>query len=296
MHDQKELREKLGRLIWAYRTGRSNASAAGARAPETARTTAAAMETGTAASIEWSGEQALLEKEIASLLDRAGGGHQFTGAALPQRAVPLLGDKQLHDDQPKVFQEWLRAMTWAEEAEPTPALTRQGLHIDEQSLANGMFQGVTWPQPAAHLLPGQQLQYQQEQAGQQEQPCFLDQATQLRAGQQQLLHYQEQDLPDGQQPHYQQQAVHLPAEQQELMYLQQEQLMANGGFQIQGTPLALAAGLPISNSVMDSWPLPLDGIGWGREQPDEPLLQRWPGSGADPLPSSIIPGAELHGN
>ncbi|CAN6235844.1 unnamed protein product [Urochloa humidicola] len=335
MHDVKRQREKLGRLIQAHRAGSGNA-AAGARALETATmAAAAAMEPDTTAGMEeWSDQQAAkhasLEGELARLLaGSTGGGDQFAGAAAsPQRqaVVHCPGGQQPHDDQQAVYNEWLREMTASAEeavAMPVSTLAGQQLHDNDLPVANGMFRGVAWPQQAAAELPaaGQQmqLQHQQEQTGkllseqQMQQPYFPvdyqlqyqpEQAGQLPARQQ--LHYQEQDLqawlqqdfPARQQLHCQQQDLQAWLQ---LHYQYQDQLMANGGgFHV--APRTLSAGLP-SNSVMDPWPLSQDGMGWGQEQQAEPPRQRWPGAGADPSPSSTLPGGDqqlgnqnLHGS
>ncbi|RLM64411.1 uncharacterized protein C2845_PM16G16000 [Panicum miliaceum] len=149
MHDLKEQREKLGRLIQAYRAGGS-AATTGARAPEAAPTAAAVMGTDAAASMEWSRQQteedAWLDGELARLLARSstGGGVEFAGAALPhQQAVHCPGGQQQpHDDQQAVYNDRLREMGWAEEAEAVaaPTLAQQQLQ-NEQPVANGLFQG-----------------------------------------------------------------------------------------------------------------------------------------------------------
>ncbi|CAN6240404.1 unnamed protein product [Urochloa humidicola] len=319
MHDLQEQRKKLGRLIQTHRACSSNA-AAGARALETVTMAAAATEPDTTAGMEWSdqhADQAWSDGEFSRLLASSiGGGDQFAGAgALPQQQaiVHCPNGQQPHDDQQAVYNEWLREMTAsAEEPVPVPTLAGQQLHNNDLPVPvdDDMFHGVAWPQPAAAQLPAavQQLQYQQEQAGQ------------LPAGQQLLYHHEQtvyfpadhqlqlQDqqeqagqLPPGQQLHYQQQDLaawlqqDFPGRQQLLHYhyQYQDQLMANGGFHV--APLTLAAGLP-SGTMMDPWPLLQDGMGWGQEQQPEPVRQRWPGAGADPSPSSTLPGGHQNQN
>jgi hypothetical protein len=227
MHDLKEQREKLGRLIQAYRAGGS-AAPTGARAPEAAPTAAAVMGTDAAASMEWSRQQTeedtWLDGELARLLARSstGGGVEFAGAALPhQQAVHCPGGQQQpHDDQQAVYNDRLREMGWAEEAEAVaaPTLAQQQLQ-NEQPVANGLFQGVAWPLQAARSPPGQQLPYQQEQAARlpagQKLQYQQEQAARLLTGQQ--LQYQQEQaahLPAGQQPPYHEQTVYFPADQQ----------------------------------------------------------------------------------
>jgi len=204
MHDLKEQREKLGRLIQAYRRAGGSAAAAGTRALGAAPTTAAAvMETDAAASMEWSDQQTEedawleLDRELARLVasSSTGGGDESAGAALPhQQAVHCPGGQQQpHDDQQAAYNDRLREMGWAEEAVvvAAPTLAGQQLHDNEQPepVANGLFQGVAWPLQAARSPPGQQqLPYQQEQA------------ARLPAGQQ--LQYQQEQF-----------AAHLPARQ-----------------------------------------------------------------------------------
>ncbi|CAN6229121.1 unnamed protein product [Urochloa humidicola] len=317
MHDLKEQRKKLGRLIQAHRACRGSA-AAGMRELETATmaAAAAATEPDTTVGMEWSdqqAEQAWSDGEFSRLLASSiGGGDQFAGAgALPQQqaTVHCPNGQQTHDDQQAVYNEWLREMTAsAEDAVPMSTLAGQQLQYNNDlPLADGMFHGLAWPQPAA----GQQLQYQQEQAGQlpagqqllyhHEQPVYFPadhhlqlqdqqvQAGQLPAGQQ--LHYQEQDLVAWLQQHYQHQD--FPGRQQLLHYQYQDQLMANGGFHV--APLTLAAGRP-TDAMMDPWPLLQDGMRWGQEQQAEPVRQRWPGAGADPSPSSTLSGRHQNQN
>ncbi|CAN6268806.1 unnamed protein product [Urochloa humidicola] len=321
MHDLQEQRKKLGRLIQAHRACSSNA-AAGARALETVTMAAAiATEPDTMAGIEWSdqhADQAWSDGEFSRLLASSiGGGNQFAGAAaLPQQqaVVHCLNGQLPHDDhdQQAVYSEWLREMTASAE-EPVPTLVGQQLPNNDLPVADGVFHGVAWHQQAAVQLPaaGQQLQYQQEQAGQlpagqqllyhHGQPVYFpadhqlqlqdqqEQAGQLPPGQQ--LHYQQQDLAAWLQQHDQQQD--FPGRQQLLHYQYQDQLMANGGFHV--APLTLAAGLP-SENMMDPWHLLQDGMGWGQEQQAEPVRQRWPGAGADPSPSSTLPGRHQNQN
>ncbi|RLM73414.1 uncharacterized protein C2845_PM15G16900 [Panicum miliaceum] len=166
MHDLREQREKLGRLVQAYRAGCS-AAAAGARALEAAPTVAAVMETDAAASMEWSDHQqteedAWLDGELARLLasSSTGGGDEFPGAALPQQQAVLCpgGQHQPRDDQQAVYKynDCLREMGWAEEAvAAAPTLAGQQLHDNEQPeqlmASNGGFQGAPAPPLAAGL-------------------------------------------------------------------------------------------------------------------------------------------------
>jgi hypothetical protein len=285
MHDLKKQREKFGRLTQAYHARKRRSAGV---VPET---TAATMETDTTASMEWSdqqAEQAGCDGELARLIGGGGDGDQFAGASLPQQQGVHCpgGGQQSHHEEQAVYEYDERLQEtgtpWAEEAVPAPA----------QSVANGMFQGVAWPQQPA----GQQLLYHHlEQAGHlptglQQQlsyqeledcllpanppPRYMEQAAvvPLPAGQQ--LHYQqEQDLPGMPLLHYQQQPLHLPAEQLQLQCYQEQLMMASGGH-----TRTLSQG----------------GIGWGKEQPAPvgPPRRRWPGAGADPSPSSTLPGGE----
>ena len=274
MHDLKEQREKLGRLIQAYRAG-SSAAAAGARALEAAPTAAAVMETDAAASMEWSDQQTEedawleLDRELARLVasSSTGGGDESAGAALPhQQAVHCPGGQQQpHDDQQAVFNDFLREIGWAEEAVAAPTLAGQQLHDNEQPepVANGLFQGVVWPlqaarsppgqqqlpyqqEQAARLPAGQQLQYQQEQfaahlPARQQPPCYEEEvyfpADQLPRYQEQAVH-----LPAGQQLPYQQHGVYFPADQQPRYYLEQAVPLPPGQHQLHYQEQDLPAG------------------------------------------------------
>lgn len=275
MIDLMEQRQKLGRLIQAYRAGGSNA-AVRSRALETTAA-AAAMETDATDSTEWSNQQAEHDD------------FQIAGASVPQQAVHFPGGQQLHGHQQTVDDVWLRETAWAEEAVPMLARQQQ-LYSIEQSAANGMFPGVAWPQhlpalsqlhcqaQAAHMPAGQQLRYQK-------------QVVQLPAGQQLLYQEQAGHLP----VRRQQQAVHLPAEQQPI---------ANGGFY--GAPL-----VPSAEGLLDGhwwgqrqqaeplrqwWPADpsstytLPGFELPGNQQDKPLQKWWPG---DLSSSSTLPGFEL---
>jgi len=242
MHDLKEQREKLGRLIQAYRAG-SSAAAAGARALEAAPTAAAVMETDAAASMEWSDQQTEedawleLDRELARLVasSSTGGGDESAGAALPhQQAVHCPGGQQQpHDDQQAVFNDFLREIGWAEEAVAAPTLAGQQLHDNEQPVANGLFQGVAWPL---------QLPYQQEQAAHlpvMQQPPYYEQAAYFPADRQPRYQEQAAHLPAGQQLPYQQQGIYFPADQQQPRYLEQAVPLPAGQqlhYQVQDSP------------------------------------------------------------
>ncbi|TVU01428.1 hypothetical protein EJB05_53141 [Eragrostis curvula] len=256
MIDLKEQRERLDRLILAYRTGgRSNAVQDGVHVPPETATTLSMLEWADQQSMQaWlsdSGHQLAPAEPWSVQAARLPTGEQLVPnhgeqpvanavVAWPQQALHLTAWQQLLNHEQHTANRAFHEPAWPSQAFHLPVA--QSLRNHVETVANGGFPGLVWPQQEVHLPAGQQLL------------------------------------------HNHQQPVHLPTAQ--LHYHEQSAAMANGL-----PTLTSAAGL-LNDAMMDPWHLPHGSLGsWQGQQP-EPMKQWWRDDASANPSSSLSEPAE----